>query len=160
MDPLAGVPAAGKSSSSRIWSTRHVDTPTLELSMVSDSTRSDGLPLLTVTATWPRPNVCLVRPVGELDIATAPELASTLRAQTSSSPVHLILDLSEVSLLAATGVSVIVNALRNDDGIYGRLHLVGATKNPPVARVLDITGMTAILDLHDDLDELLSQLDH
>ena len=105
MDPLAGVPAAGKSSSSRIWSTRHVDTPTLELSMLSDSTRSDGLPLLTVTATWPRPNVCLVRPVGELDIATAPELASTLRAQTSSSPVHLILDLSEVSLLAATGVS-------------------------------------------------------
>ena len=41
---------------------------------MSDATRSDGLPI-TVAVHWPRPQVCLVRLTGELDVATVPLLA-------------------------------------------------------------------------------------
>lgn len=125
---------------------------------MSDPTTSDGLPQLTVTADWPRSDVCLVRLSGELDIATAPDLGSCLREQTSSSPVHLVIDLAGVSLLAATGVAMIVTALRNDDGIHGQLHLIGVTGNRTVSRVLTMTGMLAVLDVHDSVDALLARL--
>jgi len=131
----------------------------LGLPSMNDSTTSDGLPLLTVTTNWPRPDVCVMGLAGELDIATAPELASSLREQTASCPAHLVLDLAEVSLLAAAGVAMIVQALRNDDGVHGRLHLIGVTDNRPVVRVLDMTGLSAVLDVHDNVEELLAHLD-
>ena len=57
-----------------------------------------------------------------------------------------MLDLSEVTLVAAAGPALIVTALNNDDGINGRLHLIGVAGNRPVARVLQLTGLMQILD--------------
>jgi hypothetical protein len=49
--------------------------------------------------------------------------------------------------------------MRNDEGIRGRLHLLGVRGNPVVTRVLDLTGLLRLLDVHDTLDELLDHLD-
>ena len=125
---------------------------------MSDATRSDGLPI-TVAVHWPRPQVCLVQLAGQLDMATVPVLAGLLREQTRPGPAHLVLDLAGVRFLASAGVGLILSAMRNDEGIRGRLHLLGVCGNHIVTRVLDLTGLLPLLDIHDSLDQLLDHLD-
>ena len=132
---------------------------TLGPATMNDSTRSDGLPV-TVTAHWPRPHLCLVQLAGELDIATVPPLVQYLRKETATGAAHLVLDVAGVRFLAAAGISLILSAMHNDDGIRGRLHLVGVTDNPMVARVLDLAGLMPLLDVHDSTEQLLDHPDH
>jgi anti-sigma B factor antagonist len=95
---------------------------------------------------------------GELDMATAPVVADVLRRHTATRPAELVLDLGEVTLLGAAGLSLIITAMRDGDGIHGRLHLVGVTGNRPVERALQLTGLLTVLDVHDDLPTLLDAL--
>jgi anti-anti-sigma factor len=74
-------------------------------------------------------------------------------------PAHLVVGLAGVRFLAAAGVGLILAAMRNEEGIRGRLHLLGVRRNRMVARVLDLTGLLPLLDVHDALDELLDHLD-
>ena len=122
---------------------------------MSDVTRADGLQPLRCTASWPRPDVCVVRLFGDLDIATVPVVARYLREQTVRRPTELVLDLGAVTLLAAVGVALIADARRGEGGIHGRLHLTGVAGNRAVDRVLRITGLRPLLDVHDDLQTLL-----
>jgi anti-sigma B factor antagonist len=95
---------------------------------------------------------------GELDIATAPVVADQLRRETETRPAELLLDLSGVTHLAAAGLALIVAAMNNDRGIHGRVHLVGVSGNRPVERALQVTGLLAVVDVHDDLQALLDAL--
>ena len=125
---------------------------------MSDYAGSDGLLPLSCRSSRPRPDVCVVHLTGELDIATAPLLAQYLREHTAHHPAELVIDLTAVTLLAATGVGLIATALHNQDGIHGRLHLTGITGNRPVERVLDLTGLSPILDIHNSVATLLNEL--
>jgi anti-sigma B factor antagonist len=125
---------------------------------MSDSIRSEGLPPLRYTVSRPAPQVCVAHLIGELDMATAPFLADHLREETAMRPAELVLDLSRVTLLAAAGLALIIRALHNETGIHGRLHLTGVTGNRPVERVLRLTRLTSVLDIHDDLPALLDAL--
>jgi anti-sigma B factor antagonist len=110
------------------------------------------------TTSRPRDDVCVAHLAGELDIATAPVVADQLRRETETRPAELLLDLSGVTHLAAAGLALIVAAMNNDSGIHGRLHLVGVSGNRPVERALQITGLLAVVDVHDDLQALLDAL--
>jgi anti-sigma B factor antagonist len=88
-----------------------------------------------------------------------PTLVGFLRDTTARDPAHLVLDLAGVRFLASAGVGIIMSAMQNADGIRGQLHLIGVTDNPVVARVLDLTGVRPLLDIHDGLDHLLAHLD-
>jgi anti-sigma B factor antagonist len=125
---------------------------------MSDVTRSGGFLPLRCSASRPRPDVCLAHLEGELDMGTAPFLAEYLREQTATRPGDLVLDLGGVTLLAAAGLALIVDALNNDGGIHGRLHITGVAGNRRVARVLELTGLMQVLDVHDDLQTLLNAL--
>jgi anti-anti-sigma factor len=126
---------------------------------MNDSKRSDGLPI-TVTAHWPRPHLCVVQLAGELDIATVPSLVQFLREETAPGCDQLVLDMAGVRFLAAAGVGLILSAMHNNDGIRGRLHLVGVTANYVVAHVLDLADLMPLLDVHDSLEQLLDHPDH
>jgi len=104
--------------------------------------------------------VCLVRLAGELDAATAAAVIGFLRDTTVRNPAHLVLDLAGVRFLASAGVGIIMAAMRNADGIRGQLHLVGVADNLIVSRVLDITGVLPLLDVHPGLEHLLASLGH
>jgi anti-sigma B factor antagonist len=125
---------------------------------MSEFTRRDGLVPLRCTVSRPRPDVCVALLEGELDMATAPFLGDHLREHTATRPAELVLDLSGVTLLAAAGLALIVAGLHNDDDIHGRLHLIGVTGNRPVERVLHLTGLRPVLDVHDSLRALLDTL--
>ena len=115
---------------------------------------SEQIPVRCTTCS-PRTDVRVVRIAGELDIATAPLVADHLCRHTATRPAELVLDLSEVTHLAAAGLTLLVTAMNNDDGIHGRLHLVGVVGNRPVERPLRIAGLLPLLDVHDDLPTLL-----
>ena len=100
----------------------------------------------------------MVHLTGELDMATVPSVAHYLKRQTVARPAELALDLTGVTHLAAAGLALVVAAMNDDDGIHGRLHLVGVTGNRRVERALRLTGLLPVLDIHDDVQTLLDAL--
>ena len=96
--------------------------------------------------------------VGDLDMETVPELRAYLADRTAPGPSHLVLDLSGVSFLSSHGLSLLIEAYEGHSGSHGELHLTGVSANRAVERVLDLTGMTSVFDIHDDRDELLREL--
>jgi anti-anti-sigma factor len=100
----------------------------------------------------------IVSVAGELDMATVPQLRAYLRDKTASRPAHLVLDLSGVTFLAAHGVDLLLAARDGHTGIHGELHLTGVAANRAVHRVLELVGVLARFDIHDDEDDLLRRL--
>jgi anti-anti-sigma factor len=113
---------------------------------------------LAVAVSRPRPTVTLLRLSGALDLTSAPVLDRHLTEQAANGPAHLVLDLADVGFLAAAGLGPIMQARRALVG-RGRVHLTGVAGNRVVDRVLALTDVRAVLDVHDDLDALLASLD-
>jgi anti-sigma B factor antagonist len=86
----------------------------------------------------------VLRVAGEVDVYTAPMLRMRFRELAAGGAVHLIADLGQVDFLDATGLGVLVGALRRlrEDG--GSLALVITT--PPILRIFQITGLTKAFD--------------
>jgi anti-anti-sigma factor len=72
--------------------------------------------------------------LGELDSQTVAQARSFLAQATATTPRHLILDLTGVRFLASAGIALLIAAQSGQDGINGRLHLLGVTGNHPVER--------------------------
>ena len=123
-----------------------------------DVSRPGGLLPLRCATTRPRPDVCVVHLAGELDMATVPVVVRCLRQQAATRPAELVLDLGAVAVLAAAGVALLVDVHHDDLGLGSRLHLVGVAGNRAVDRVLRLTGLRSVLDVHDDLQALLDAL--
>jgi anti-anti-sigma factor len=95
---------------------------------------------------------------GELDMVTAPQARAYLQDKTAARPRHVVLDLAGVRFMGSHGVSLLVDAREEREGLHGQLHLTGVWENRSVQRVLDVTGLTPLLDVHDDQDQLLRAL--
>ncbi|MDP9257929.1 MAG: STAS domain-containing protein [Actinomycetota bacterium] len=115
----------------------------------SDQTlaRADTLPpAFACTATHGGVDAAWVHVVGELDIATAPELARTLHE--SHQRAHLtVLDLRELAFMDSAGVHAIVNASLRARKDGRRLVLVRG--RPEIYRMFTLTGSTADVDIGD-----------
>jgi anti-sigma B factor antagonist len=115
-------------------------------------------PALVVSVQRPHPAVVVVRPAGALDLDTAPVLARHLDEQTAAPPDDLVVDLAAVRFLAAAGLTVLLRAHRRQRAAQRRMHVTGVAANPPVERVLALTGVGEQLDVADDLAALLDRL--
>ena len=87
---------------------------------------------------------------GELDLATAPQLEAALLPGLREGGSAL-LDLRGLEFMDSTGVRVIVAAHLAAQEHGGSLRLVRTTPDGAVARVLEISGLDAVLDLVDDV---------
>ena len=83
----------------------------------------------------------MVEILGELDVRTAPQAKAFPTQATATTPRHLILDLTGVRFLASAGIALLIAAQSGQDGINGRLHLLGVTGNHPVERPLALVGL-------------------
>jgi anti-sigma B factor antagonist len=98
------------------------------------------------TATHGGLDAAWVSVVGELDIATAPELERTLRE--SQQLAHLtVLDLRELAFMDSAGVHAIVNASVRARQDGRRLVLVRG--RPDIYRMFTLTGSTGDVDIAD-----------
>ncbi|MEU5884122.1 STAS domain-containing protein [Spirillospora sp. NPDC047279] len=94
-----------------------------------------------------------IRLTGDVEALDADLTQRTIGSSLSFlEPSTLVLDLEQVTHFAATGLRIIVTAWRQMQERGGHLMIAGG---PPYSRhLLRRTGMTAVLDLYDTLDEI------
>ncbi|GAB3171999.1 anti-sigma B factor antagonist [Micromonospora palomenae] len=88
----------------------------------------------------------VLRPVGDLDIATAAVVQDALDAALDlPDTVELVVDLTEVPFLDSTGVAALLRGAAEAVGRGASLRVVDP--QPVVARVLRITGVDSLVGL-------------
>jgi anti-sigma B factor antagonist len=90
---------------------------------------------------------------GELDLAGASKLRDRLRSVCEEHEGRLVLELSELTFIDSTGLSILVEYQAKTQAAGGRLILLAP--RPAVLRILDITGLDERLTICDRLDEFL-----
>ena len=82
---------------------------------------------------------------GDVDIATAPELAERLEAAIRESTGPFVIDLSDVDFLDSTGLRVLLRGR----GLLGREDraLVVICPHGPVRRVFELSGLSTVFTL-------------
>jgi anti-sigma B factor antagonist len=85
--------------------------------------------------------------VGEVDIASAPELKQALESVTAVKPEMVIVDLTLVEFLDSTGLGVLVGAFKScsDAGVGFRI----VASDRRVLRVFEVTGLTEVFEIHE-----------
>ena len=86
---------------------------------------------------------------GELDLCTAPDVASRLRRLLQTSPVQtIVVDLAGLSYCDCTGLNVFANAQRDAELLDKRIVLVRA--RPILRRVFDSVQFGQVVTVADD----------
>jgi RNA polymerase sigma-B factor len=100
-------------------------------------------------------NIDVLTPVGALDAATTPQLRDALLGLLDANAQEIVVDLSEVHLVDATTVGVLVQALNlaHERGV--RMRATGASGR--VLEVLEITGVAKRLDAYEHTQDLLAR---
>lgn len=116
----------------------------------------DGGPTdeLDTRITRPRDGAVVLAVSGEIDTLTAPVLNVALTGLAGEPDPVLVVNLSEVSFLASSGLAVLVEGARLAEGSGRRLRLVADGR--PVVRPLKLTGTDQLFDLHDTLESALA----
>lgn len=94
--------------------------------------------------------VALVRIAGSVDGLTADGLQSDLSAQITGGAIRLVGDLSGVDYTSSAGLRALLATLKAARQLGGDFRL--AAVQPPVLRVLEMSGFTSILKLYPDVD--------
>ena len=89
----------------------------------------------------------VVAVAGELDVTTAPAVESMLRAQLAAGAV--LLDLKRLSFMDSSGIRLLDAVLRDMRPMGWTLLIVPALQ-PPVRRIIELTGMTNSLPFDED----------
>lgn len=89
------------------------------------------------------PEHVVVRPTGEIDIATGPVLEAKVEALVEAGVRQCAIDLSGVEFIDSAGLQMVLAARSALRRVGGEVSLLGAS--PSVERILDISGMTALL---------------
>lgn len=112
---------------------------------------------LGLSVEHPVPGVSVVRPVGEIDMLTAPALARALRDELTAACRVLVVDLVGVEFLGSSGLAALVEA-RQLAGKTATVLLAGA-RRPIVARGLRLSGLDQVFGWYPSVDEAVAAVD-
>ncbi len=101
-------------------------------------------------------NTHLVAAAGEIDALAAPQLGSTLLGLADEGKSAVVVDLSGVTFIDSVGLGVLVGGRKRARSNDGDLVLVATGRN--VLRVLDLTGLTRVFDIHGDREAALAAM--
>jgi len=93
--------------------------------------------------------------VGELDMATAPEVREHLHGLLAQGHEKLIVDLDEVSFLDSTALGVLVGLLKRVRTVGGDLRLV--CTQPRVLKVFEITRLDQAFGITDSVEAAIGE---
>ena len=91
---------------------------------------------------------------GELDVATAPELAAAVDAQLARSSGPLVLDLTGTTFLDSSGARQLMRSARSAAASDVTLHVVCPPENRPVRLVVDLLNLGALVPIVGSVAEL------
>jgi anti-anti-sigma factor len=90
---------------------------------------------------------------GYIDLSTGAQLRDVLEAAAHTGP-FLIVDMSRLGFMDSTGLSVLVDTYRRLDKRGGMLALAGP--QPIVAKVLSISGLDLVLNVHPNVADAVA----
>jgi anti-sigma B factor antagonist len=88
----------------------------------------------------------LLRATGELDLYAAPDLKRRLARAIDDGKTRIVVDLTDAMFMDSTALGVLIGALKRLRVRDGALAI--ASEQPSILRILDVTGMDQVLDLH------------
>ena len=95
-------------------------------------------------------NIRLIKLIGKLDIIGTGEIETKFPGYCSGDKVRVVVDLSEVDFLASIGIRLLTLTAKAVASRGGRMVLVNPI--PDVHRVLEITGIPAIIPVYSGLE--------
>ena len=90
---------------------------------------------------------------GEVDLSTAPALRSRIDAVVEEGGRRLVVDLSDVSFMDSSGLSVLVTGFKGMREAGGDMTVV--CPNAAIAKVFSITGLDRVFPIHPSLVEAI-----
>lgn len=111
---------------------------------------------LTIRQVHDQGDVETVRPIGEIDLCTAPALRAALADADRRQVRNVLVDLSQVSFLALIGVQVLSAAVERSNVANRRL--VVAAPTPAVQRVLSLTDFAYDLEIYVTVSSAMSAM--
>jgi anti-anti-sigma factor len=84
---------------------------------------------------------------GELDLATAPQLAAAVDAMIASAPATFVVDLTPTAFLDSSGARELVRLARRAAAEGIALHVVAPRSNGPVRLTIDLLDLGAIVPI-------------
>lgn len=94
--------------------------------------------------------VIIVRPFGELDALTGPELKDYFKEKLKISS-NLVADLSAVDFVSSAGLRVFLGTVKDARSNGGDLRLAGVKKD--VSKILTVSGFDRILKIYPDVSK-------
>jgi anti-sigma B factor antagonist len=94
--------------------------------------------------------------VGEVDMATTPQLRDELIGLVDAGELRLVLDVSGVPFLDSTGLGVLMEVHRRLRDNTGAVALVGA--RPPLIRLLTITNLSRALPVYRSVEDAIAAI--
>ncbi|HEX6967920.1 MAG TPA: STAS domain-containing protein [Micromonosporaceae bacterium] len=98
--------------------------------------------------------VVVVSVAGELDMATAPQLQDRISDLLDRGHDRIVFDLDGLSFCDSTGLSVLIRAKNSCDENDGQVRLAAPQRT--VLRVLQVSGLTEVLEIHETTAEALA----
>lgn len=99
----------------------------------------------------PRAGVALLRLDGRLNMVSAAELTSAIRAVVEAGRRHVVVDLSAVGFMDSSGLGSLIAGLKKARQDGGDLRITGVTQQ--VATVLALTNLDRVLVAHSSFEE-------
>jgi len=94
----------------------------------------------------------VVSVVGELDVATAPDLRLRLDDAIDRALQNaVVVDLLAVTFIDSTALGVLISGLKRSQGAGGELRIVVA--EPRILKIFEITGLTDVFSIFPTIDE-------
>jgi anti-anti-sigma factor len=96
----------------------------------------------------------LIVVLGELDLATAEDLWALTEPRLIADAL-VVLDAAKIPFMDSSGLRVLLQAARKAEKIGARFRVAAVT--PPVARMLDVAGTSAQVDVRDDVADAFTR---
>lgn len=86
----------------------------------------------------------VLRPEGEIDVATAPELRQNLIDAINGGATRVVVDMAGVTFIDSTGLGVLVGAMKRATSRGGEV--VVERVPPAIRRVFEVTGLDRAIE--------------
>jgi anti-sigma B factor antagonist len=96
--------------------------------------------------------LAVIAVVGEIDVATAPQLRESLHGVIAQGQVTVVLDLLGVTFLDSTALGVLVGGLKRCRELGGQLYIV--VTDARLRKIFEITGLNKVFPIVDALAEV------
>ena len=100
--------------------------------------------------------VMVMSPAGRLDAETAPHLQDEIMTHVDGGETNVLLELSGIDYVSSAGLRAVLLVAKKLQELGGRFALCGLSE--PIAKVFQVTGFDAILDIHTDQERALAVL--